>query len=949
MTRVPVATYRLQLCPSLTFDDAAAVVPYLDALGITDCYVSPFFDTSTTGSHGYDVSDHNRIRDELGGEAAFERFAAALRRHGMGLLVDIVPNHMGIAHGRNAWWRDVLQNGESSRFASVFDIDWHPVKRELEGKVLLPILGDQYGAVLESGQLVLELSEAGALTVRYHETALPVAARSYARLLRHRIEALQQELGADNADLVELKSITTWFVTIPPRHHPEEGRLAPGRPDIEAGERRLAELMARSPAIAAFVAENVRIFNGTPGDSQSFDLLDSLLVDQSYRVAFWRVAGYEINYRRFFDINDLAAIRMEDPDVFAEAHRLIVRLVRAGIVTGLRIDHPDGLYAPSEYFHRLQEACGNDFYIVAEKILAPGERLPDTWAVSGTTGYEFTNLVNGIFVDRLQARAMEDIYARLVGTRPVFAETVYESKRLAMETSMASEIAMLANRLNRISERHRSSRDFTLQSLAQALIEIVACFPVYRTYLGESEEAASERDREFIARAISSAQRRTPALSTITYDWIHELLTLRMPSWATEDGRRERTDWVMRFQQITGPVTAKGYEDTALYRYTRLVSLNEVGGDPGRFGTSMAEFHGAMAARAARSPHSLSATATHDTKRGEDVRARINVISEIPREWRRRVSRWQRLNRRHRTTVDGLLVPQPSEESLIYQTLVGAWPIDVERFKAYVLKAAHEAKVHTSWINPSGRYDAALASFAEAILDPRRSRQFLRDFRGFQASVARVGAFNSLAQTLIKITAPGVPDFYQGTELWDGTLVDPDNRRPINFALRQHLLAKITAEIDAAASLAAFARDLTTTTADGRVKLYVTRQALHFRRDHPDLFRDGSYHALDTEGRHAEHVCAFARTAGTPANEMAITVVPRLLARRGGDALPVGSDFWADTGVTLSPDVGVVPGTRFHNVFTHETVTTEAGARGPRLAADKVFANFPVALLERAA
>ena len=951
MSRVPVATYRLQLCPDLVFDDAAALVPYLDALGITDCYVSPFVDTSTTGSHGYDVSDHNRIRDELGGEAGFARFAEALRRHDMGLLVDIVPNHMGIAHARNAWWRDVLQNGESSRFASVFDIDWRPVKRELEGKVLLPILGDQYGAVLESGQLVLELSETGVLTLRYHETALPVAARSYGRLLRHRLEALQAERGSEDADLAELKSITTWFVTIPPRQHPEGARLAPGRPDIETGQRRLADLLARSPAIAAFVAENVRIFNGTPGESQSFDLLDGLLMDQSYRLAFWRVAGYEINYRRFFDINDLAAIRMEDPDVFAEAHRLIVRLVKAGIVTGLRIDHPDGLYAPAEYFRRLQDACGGDFYIVAEKILAPGEHLPDTWAVSGTTGYEFANLLNGIFVDRLQARAIDDVYARLVGSRPVFAEIVYESKRLVMETSMASEIGMLAYRLNRISERHRSSRDFTLQSLTQALIEIVAGFPVYRTYLGESGEAASERDREFIARAIAGAQRRTPALSSTTYDWIHELLNLRMPPWATDDDRRERTDWVMRFQQITGPVTAKGYEDTALYRYTRLVSLNEVGADPGRFGTSMAEFHGAMAARVARCPHGLSATATHDTKRGEDVRARIDVISEIPREWRRRLSRWQRMNRRHRTTVDGLVVPQPDEESLMYQTLVGAWPLDVERFKAYVLKAAHEAKVHTSWINPSSRYDAALASFAEAILDPRRSRKFLRDFRGFEASVARVGAFNSLAQTLIKITAPGVPDFYQGTEMWDGTLVDPDNRRPVNFALRQQLLAKLAAELGAAASVATLARDLAATAADGRVKLYVTRQALHFRRAHAALFRDGGYHALDTDGRYAEHLCAFARTSGPEpsADEVALTVVPRLLARRGGDALPVGPDFWADSGVTLSPEVGAVPGTRFQNVFTHETVTTEEGARGPRLPAGKLFASFPVALLERAA
>jgi (1->4)-alpha-D-glucan 1-alpha-D-glucosylmutase len=942
--RVPVATYRLQLGADLTFDDAAALVPYLNTLGISDCYTSPFFEASSTRSHGYDVSDHSRVRDELGGEPALVRFAGALRHHGMGLLIDVVPNHMGIAHCRNAWWRDVLEHGPTSRFASVFDIDWRPVKRELADKVLLPILGDQYGVVLESGQLRLRLA-GGVFTVDYYETALPVAARSYGRVLGHGIETLQARLGSDHADLVELKSIITWFVTIPPRRHPESGRLAPGRPDEEAGARRLAELLERSPDIASFVDENIQRFNGTPGDSSSFDLLDELLVDQSYRLAYWRVAGQEINYRRFFDVNDLAAIRMEDPEVFAETHRLVVRLVGEGIVTGLRIDHPDGLYAPAEYFRRLQEACGRDAYIVAEKILAPGERLPETWAVAGTTGYEFVNLVNGIFVDRLQARAMEEIYARLLRARPSFADIVYESKRLIMETSMASEVGMLAHRLNGISEKHRSSRDFTLQSLTQALREIIACFPVYRTYLGESGGTASERDHEFLGRAVAQARRRTPALATSTYDWIHDLLALRMPTWATDHDRRERTDWVMRFQQLTGPVTAKGYEDSALYRYHRLVSLNEVGGDPGRFGTSMAEFHAAMTARATEMPHGLSATSTHDTKRGEDVRARINVLSEIPREWRGRVSRWQRLNKRHRTVVDGVPVPEPNEEYLMYQTLVGAWPIDVPRFRSYILKAVHEAKTRTSWVNPHARYDDAIAAFAEALLDRRRSREFLRDFVEFQTRVAHFAAFNSLAQVLIKITAPGVPDFYQGTELWDGSLVDPDNRRPVDFAARRRLLDELIDEAQSTHDVPTLARDLVKTIEDGRVKLYVTRQALVFRGAHAALFRDGGYVALEPDGRHAEHLCAFARTA--PAGSAAITVVPRLLARRGGEEAPLGPDFWAETGVRLPS--GPAAGTTFRNVFTDETLTAEAGPAGARLAAGAMLANFPVALLERVA
>jgi (1->4)-alpha-D-glucan 1-alpha-D-glucosylmutase len=492
------------------------------------------------------------------------------------------------------------------------------------------------------------------------------------------------------------------------------------------------------------------------------------------------VAGEEINYRRFFDINELAAIRMEDPRVFAATHEYLFRLVADGVVTGLRIDHPDGLYAPGEYLRRLQEGCGGDFYVVAEKILAPGEQLPQTWAADGTTGYEFVNLVNGIFVDRTQARAVDQAYTRLIKIRPPFLEVVYECKRLIMETAMASELNVLASRLNAISEKHRSSRDFTLRSLTAALREIIAAFPVYRTYIGDlapegaREAAVSERDREYIARACAGAQRRTPTTNALVYDWIAEVLTLRMPAWADEAARRERVDFVMRFQQITGPVTAKGYEDTAFYRFNRLLSLNEVGGDPGRFGTSLAEFHAENRARAARSPHALATTSTHDTKRSEDVRARLNVLSEIPDEWRRRVLAWQKLNRRHRVAVDGVPTPGANTEYLIYQTLAGAWPISAERMREYVMKAVHEAKSHTSWINPNTPYDEAVAGFVDASLDPGRSRAFLDDFAGFQQRIAHFGAFNSLAQTLIKITAPGVPDFYQGTELWDLSLVDPE-------------------------------------------------------------------------------------------------------------------------------------------------------------------------------
>ena len=972
--RVPLATYRLQLGPQLTFDDAALRLDYLAALGISDAYTSPFFETASVASHGYDVSDHGCLREELGGEPAFRRLAAALRARDMGLLIDLVPNHMGIAHNHNAHWLEVLENGPASPAATWFDIDWKPVKQELAGKVLLPILGDTYGTVLDSGQLRLTMANGG-FSVDYYETTLPVAPRSWGRILGLRIGDLQAALGAEHPDLIELKSLITWFATIPPHHETDPLLMAARRREIDIGRKRLAALLDHAPAIREFIEGNVRVFNGAPGDPRSFDLLDGLLDDQAYRVAFWRVAGEEINYRRFFDINELAAIRMEQPEVFAEAHRLVFRLVGEGIVTGFRVDHPDGLYAPAEYLRRLQRgarralgregADDDDFYILAEKILAPGEHLPEGWATAGTTGYEFLNLVNGVFVDRTQARTLEQIYARQIKIRPPFAEIVYECKRLNMESSMASELNMLGHRLNRISEKHRGSRDFTLGSLTTALREIIAAFPVYRTYLGESDVAQSSSDRpggssadrrapeaspgaptpnqmDYIARAVAHAKRRTPAMNESVYDWVHDVLTLRFPEWAGEADRQERLDFVRRFQQITGPVTAKGYEDTVLYRFNRLVSLNEVGGDPSRFGTSLGEFHAETAERRRRSPHALSATSTHDTKRGEDVRMRINVLSEIPAEWRARVTAWQRLNRRHRAMVDGAPAPGPNTEYFIYQTLVGAWPIDAERLRAYLLKATREAKVHTSWVNPNARYDEAIASFAGAILDPARSAAFLDDFTAFQARVAHFGALGSLGQVLLKIAAPGVPDFYQGTELWDLNLVDPDNRRAVDWELRARLLQELLTAIAGAADRAALAHELVKTKDDGRVKLYLIREALAFRRARRALFEQGDYRPLEARGVWAEHVCAFARVTG---GEAALTIVPRLLARRGADGLPLGAEYWADTWLELPRELGG----RFMNVLTGETIESGTAGEAAALPLAAALATFPVALLERRA
>jgi (1->4)-alpha-D-glucan 1-alpha-D-glucosylmutase len=979
--RVPRATYRLQLGPDLTFDDAVDVLDYLAALGISDAYTSPFLETSGAGSHGYDVADHARLRAELGGEDAFARFAGALKRLGLGLLVDVVPNHMGISRARNAWWQDVLEYGPASPYATAFDIDWNPVKRELTDKVLLPILGDQYGNVLDAAQLRIE-RDGGRFRVRYYDTVLPIAPRSYTRLLTYRLDELDAALGAEHPAVVELKSLATWFATL--RLTPDAGR----RVTAEAGYTRLEALLSGSADVRDFVDRNVAIFNGTPGDPHSFDRLDALLAEQVYRLAFWRVAGEEINYRRFFDINELAAIRMEVPEVFAAAHRLLFRFIREEIVTGVRIDHPDGLYRPAEYFRRLQrgaflEVChalfrgasaeewrdqsvlsrydplqaagsvpAQPFYIVVEKILAPGERLPETWAVAGSTGYEFLNLLNGIFVDRTNARAIDALYARVIRARPSFAEIVYESKRLIMDTSMASELNVLAHRLNRISEKHRASRDFTLGSLRRALREIIAAFPIYRTYLGDDEgaepgsagktpsAAANARDAEAVARAVSAARRRAPTIDPSIYDWIQGILTLRIPEGADVIDRAERVDFVMRFQQLTGPTTAKGYEDTALYRYNRLVALNEVGGEPSRFGTTLAEFHGANVERARHAPYALSATATHDTKRGEDTRVRIDVLSEVPHEWRAAVQRWQRLNRRHRVTVDGRPAPSPNEEYLLYQTMVGAWRIDAGRLRDYMLKTAREAKQTTSWANPNRRAEEALGRFVETLLDPGTSAEFLRDFEEFHARIMPFGILNSLAQTLIKITAPGVPDFYQGSELWDLSLVDPDNRRPVDFGRRRRMLETLTTEIETATDLAALARGLVNDPADGRVKLFVMRQALAVRRRRAELFARGEYRPLDVRGARAEHICAFARTGpGGPV----LTVVPRLLASRGVVKV-MGPAYWEDTALVV-PAEAEAP---FRDAFTGARVDAEREGETLRLRVSSVLADFPVALLEAA-
>jgi (1->4)-alpha-D-glucan 1-alpha-D-glucosylmutase len=981
--RVPVATYRLQFGQGFGFRELADLIPYLHDLGVSDVYVSPFLHPTSDDSHGYDIADHGRLNAALGSDADYRALCLALRERGMGQIVDVVPNHMGIAGSRNAWWTDVLENGPASLYSGYFDIEWDPPEPALHQKVLLPILGDQYGNALENQELTLQC-QGGGFAIRYFDTALPVAPETYAHVLDFRREEFEASLGQDDPYTLELQSIVTAL-----SHLPGRGEADPERRAVRARERvvirrRLATLFAEAPAVRAFVDENVARFNGVKGQPASFDRLDALLGAQAYRLAFWQVAADEINYRRFFDINTLAAIRMEDPDVFEAAHRLIFGLVRAGQVTGLRIDHPDGLYAPGEYLRQLQRRCiaeasegladpdagmaeedrqawlaaalaevdrridadpamARTFFIAVEKILMPGELLPDRWPVAGTTGYDFLRAADGVFINRAAERALDETYTRFLGQRSDVREIVYAAKQLVIDATMVSEVSVLGRHLGRLSDRHRASRDFTTRSLITALREIIASFPVYRTYIDAA--ALSDRDRWYVDLAVARARRRNPAMSASVFDFIGDVLRLRFPGARTAAERAEQLAFVGKFQQLTGPITAKGVEDTAFYRYHRLISLNEVGGAPEHFGVAVDEFHRLNAERLDRWPAALLATSTHDTKRSEDVRARINVLSELPREWRRRVLTWRRLNRRRKELVDGQPVPDANEEYALYQTLLGAWPLGplseedlaafAQRIQRFMLKAGREAKVHSSWLNPAPERERAVARFVTALLDPRASRAFLSDFLSFQREVARWGMYTSLALTLLKMTAPGVPDFYQGTEVWDFSLVDPDNRRPVDFALRRQRLADLEAEIAGTSDLPAFARRLVEEKEDGRIKLFTIRQGLAARREHAALFGAGAYHPLEVVGPRAEHVCAYARVHS---GRTALILVPRMLALGAFPDPPLGTPAWgAESSVLVPADTG----RSFRNVLTWESLRAEGG----RLDLAAVFASFPGALL----
>jgi (1->4)-alpha-D-glucan 1-alpha-D-glucosylmutase len=952
--QIPRATYRLQFNREFTFRDAAAIVPYLSALGISHCYASPYLRARPGSTHGYDIIDHNSLNPEVGSPEDYDFFVRELHRHGMGQIVDIVPNHMGVMGEDNGWWLDVLENGEASEYADFFDIDWEPIKDELQGKVLLPVLADQYGTVLDSGALKLTYDrDHGEFSIFYFEHRFPIDPREYPRILNLEAETASDPTTQDH-DLLELQSIATAFGHLPPRRGLTPQQKIDRTREKEVQKRRLAALCQRSEHVRDLLQQRVQFINGNSGDPRSFDALHELIKAQAYRLAYWRVAGDDINYRRFFDINDLAALCIENDAVFERTHRFILELIANGKVDGLRIDHPDGLYDPKKYLTQLRDVSGKangtgedagPVYIVVEKILTGNEKLPRDWPVQGTTGYEFSNLVNGLFVDASSAQKMERIYRAFTGRSIHFPELVYKCKKLILKTKLASELNVLANLLNRIALSDRHTCDFTLHSLRSALADIIANFPIYRTYITAS--GVSAEDRKYIEKAVAAALISTDAADLSVFDFIRRCLLLETSATDASLYKQRIMRFAIKFQQVTAAVMAKGLEDTAFYRYYRLASLNEVGGNPARFGFSVDDFHRANQWRATGWPHSMLASSTHDSKRSGDVRARINVLSEIPARWRLALRSWENWNRSKKTPVNDVLAPNRNDEYLLYQTLVGRWPTErlddqgwklfTERIEQYMVKAAREAKEHTSWVNTRAEYEGALIQFVRGVLDRCPTNRFYEDFRQFHPTIARAGALNSLSQTLLKMTSPGVPDIYQGNELLDLSLVDPDNRRPVDYKNRYEMLSRIqTAGLDELKA-AAF-RDWDTTQSSA-AKLLLIAKVLGLRKREADLFESGSYSPLEVVGEDAQHLGAFERTYE---GRSAIVVVPRLWATllEGGKSSQ-DSSLWGDMRVLIPQAASAC----YRNVVTAECVSVRRDGDRKHLLVSEILRMFPVGLL----
>jgi (1->4)-alpha-D-glucan 1-alpha-D-glucosylmutase len=982
---IPTSTYRLQMHKGFAIPDAHKLVDYLEKLGISHYYLSPLWQSRPGSMHGYDVISHSNLNPELGTQEQLVAMSEDLSSRKMGIIVDLVPNHMGIGK-HNPWWIDVLEHGPASEYGEYFDIDWSPVKDELHGKVLLPVLGEPYGKVLTSGQLKISFnSETGKFTINYYENEFPLNPKSYSAILSRRLDVLNDRLGNKDMAVMRYMSIVDAFSSLPDGMSLTQDEKARRLREMKVSTIRLAELCGNNPHILEFIEQNIKDFDCTEDDRVACRRLHELLEQQAYRLAFWRVAAHEINYRRFFDINDLAGVRVEDQRAFTDMHAFVFKLIKDGIVQGLRIDHPDGLFDPAGYFMRLQEEAflrlnpeGENFlpgqkqfqrqeefpiYLLGEKILAPFERMEEDWVIHGTTGYDFLNAANGVLLDEKNARVFSDFYAMVSNETDSYRELAYNCKHLIMQTSLASELNVLAHHLSQIAESNWMYRDFTLNSLRHALSEVVAFFPVYRTYVKEG--IVSNVARDYVMRAVRLAKRNNRTVHPGIFDFIHYVLTLRLSDDmdgypGQEQFQKDVLNFAMKFQQFTGPVMAKSLEDTLFYKYNRFVALNEVGGEPNHFGHSIADFHSHNEARQKTYPYSMLATSTHDTKRSEDVRARLTVLSEIPDNWQERVLRWMDYNSGRYTYNLDKRIPSSNDEYLLYQTLVGTYPLTVDkpeelsdfanRIEAYMLKAAREAKDHTSWINQDATYEEGMKSFIHALLKPSNanggSDPFFIDFLEFHQHVSRMGLIKSLSQTLFKLTCPGVPDFYQGNEMFDFSLVDPDNRRPVDFALRDEYLTKLLPFVDpdskkTEVEFQALIKDMLKNFKDGRLKLFVTAAILQQRKLNPRLFTVGKYIPIGISGQGSDHFIAYLRQFK---DKSLIVVAPVLVTKlispdqRSLYSGPEDTQLWQTTKLNLPKEF---QRRKYTDIFTGQSM--EFGERRPRIT--QILERFPVAVL----
>ncbi len=923
---IPISTYRLQLNRDYNFNDTKAIVSYLSGLGISDIYASPIFKARKGSMHGYDVVDPAKINPELGTEEEFNELIKELKKYRMGWLQDIVPNHMAFDM-ENSMLMDVLEYGKKSEFYNFFDIEWNHPYESIRGRLLAPFLGRFYGECIEDGEIQLRYDEKG-LSINYYNLAFPLRIDSYSKVFTHNIEELEKRLGSDHPDFFKLLGILNILDTTVISEE-----VGDRYEQMSLSLKMLWEFYNNNLAIKEYIDGCIAAFNGEKGDTESYNLLDNLFSEQLFRLSFWKVAAEETNYRRFFNINELISLKIEEDDVFRYTHSYIFRLLNEGKISGVRIDHIDGLYDPMSYLNKLRSEAP-DSYIVVEKILQSDENMPTSWPVSGTTGYDYMNHLNCIFCKRENEREFTRLYYRFSYLQEgSYENLVYEKKRMIIEKDMAGDIDNLAHLMKKISSRFRHGYDITLYGLRSALIEVLTLFPVYRTYI--DNETFSEKDKEHIRHVIKKAKRLVPGL-LYELNFIEMFLLLKMGDYLNDEERKQLIHFVMRFQQFTGPLIAKGFEDTTLYIYNRLLSLNEVGGDPSRFGIGVDEFHKFNMKRLESWPFTMNTTSTHDSKRGEDVRARLNVLSEIPNEWNAKIREWSKINRRKKKVINAMPVPDRNDEYSLYQTLIGVYPFHneeyINRVKEYIIKAIREAKVHTAWLKPDTDYEEAHISFIDELLKPSKGNKFLELFIPFQRKIAHYGIFNSLSQVLIKITSPGIPDFYQGSELWDLNLVDPDNRRPVDYNKRKKILKKIEEKWKKDALL--LINEFVSSKENGSIKLFIIFRALKTRIEKKDVFMKGEYIPIEIEGKYRNNIIAFVRKFE---DLCSITVAPRFLTDVVcEDEYPVGLKIWDDTRLLLPENIPSL----WKDIFTNKEISGERS-----LLVGEVFQYLPLSLI----